>query len=165
MQNSYDNEYAGFWVRLAAYTLDSLLVFAVLLVIKAIFLSVSLLVGNEIIGKGILFSYTIKDIVCYLLEAGYFIGCTYLTGTTLGKKAFKLQVISADGAKPGLLDTIYRETVGRFLCTLFAGIGYILIGVDKDKRGLHDRLSDTRVIYVKQKTERESEYENTGLLL
>ena len=165
MQNSYDNEYAGFWVRLAAYMLDSIFVFAVLLIVKGIFLSVTLLVGNEIMGKGILFDYTIKDIVCYLLEVGYFIGCTYLTGTTLGKRAFKLQVVSAEGNNLRLLDIIYRETIGRFLCLLFAGIGYILIGVDKDKKGLHDRLSDTRVIYVKQKTERESEYENTGLLL
>ena len=30
------------------------------------------------------------------------------------------------------------------------GIGYIIAGVDKEKRGLHDMLCDTRVVYVKR---------------
>ena len=45
---------------------------------------------------------------------------------------------------------VYRETIGRFLCSLSVGIGYIMAGVDKEKRGLHDFLCDTRVIYAKK---------------
>ena len=165
MQNSYNNEYASFWVRLAAYIVDSLLVSAGLLIVKAIFLCVTVMVGNEVVEKGILFHYNIKDIVYYLLEVTYFVVCTHLTGKTLGKKLFKLEVVSAEGGKPRLFDIIYRETIGRFLSSLIVGIGYILIAIDKENRGLHDMLTDTRVVIAKAKTEREPEHENTGLLL
>ena len=103
------------------------------------------------LGGNILFHYTLKDIVLYIFQVLYFILCTYLTGTTLGKRAMNLRVVSAeDGQGLTLLDVVYRETIGRFLCSLFVGIGYIIAGVDREKRGLHDILCDTRVIYAKK---------------
>ena len=103
------------------------------------------------LGGNILFYYTLKDILLYVFQVLYFILCTWLTGTTLGKRAMNLRVISACPEEPlGLLDVVYRETIGRFLCSLSVGIGYIMAGVDKEKRGLHDFLCDTRVIYAKK---------------
>ena len=62
-----------------------------------------------------------------------------------------LRVISAnDQKKLTFLNILYRETIGRFLSGFIFGIGYILIGIDKEKRGLHDILCDTRVIYGKK---------------
>ena len=61
-----------------------------------------------------------------------------------------LRVVSADGQKLTILNVVYRETIGRFLCSLSVGIGYIIAGVDREKRGLHDILCDTRVIYAKR---------------
>ena len=87
----------------------------------------------------------------YVFHVLYFILCTYLTGTTLGKRAMNLRVVSADwGQRLSLLDVVYRETVGRFLCSLSIGIGYIIVGFDGEKRGIHDMLCDTRVIYAKK---------------
>ena len=86
-----------------------------------------------------------------MLQVTYFVLFTYYTGTTLGKKAMNLRVVNEDGSqKLNLIDVIYRETVGRFLCGLSVGIGYIMAGVDREKRGLHDMLCDTRVIYAKK---------------
>lgn len=102
------------------------------------------------IGGNILFHYTLKDILLYGFQVLYFILCTYLTGTTLGKRAMNLRVVSADGQKLTILNIVYRETIGRFLCSLSVGIGYIIAGVDREKRGLHDILCDTRVIYAKR---------------
>ena len=45
---------------------------------------------------------------------------------------------------------VYRETVGRFLCSLPVNIGYIVAGIDSEKRGFHDLLCDTRVVYQKK---------------
>ena len=61
-----------------------------------------------------------------------------------------LRVVSAHHKKLTFLNVLYRETIGRFLSNFILGIGYILIGIDKEKRGLHDILSDTRVIYGKK---------------
>ena len=86
-----------------------------------------------------------------MFEVLYFILLTYGTGTTPGKRLLNLRVVNAD-LSPGLslVDVVYRETVGRFLCGLSVGIGYIMAGVDREKRGLHDMICDTRVVYAKK---------------
>lgn len=103
------------------------------------------------LSENILFHYTLKDILLYVLQVLYFVLCTYYTGTTLGKRALNIRVVSADGEdKLSLLNVIYRETIGRFLCGMTVGIGYIMAGIDQEKRGLHDMLCDTRVVYLKK---------------
>ena len=153
MQNSYssrDTEYAGFWVRLAAYVIDSIIVFFGLLFVRLFLSGIMSVLSDTWIGGNILFHYTLKDILLYGFQVLYFILCTYLTSTTLGKRAMNLRVVSADGQKLTILNIVYRETIGRFLCSLSVGIGYIIAGVDREKRGLHDILCDTRVIYAKR---------------
>ena len=152
MPNSYDETkviYAGFWVRLAAYAIDSVLIFLGLLIVRLILSAVMSALQGTVLGGNVLFHYTLKDILLYLCRVLYFILCTYYTGTTLGKRALNLRVVNADeGEKLSLLDVIYRETVGRFLCSVTAGIGYLIAGLDPEKRGIHDMLCDTRVVYA-----------------
>lgn len=140
--------YAGFWVRLAAYTIDSFIVFAGLLIVRLFLLGMSSLTEGTPLGGNILFHYTLKDILLYGVQVFYFILCTYHAGTTPGKRVMNLRVVSAvEEEKLSFFNILYRETVGRFLSGLVLCIGYILIGIDKEKRGLHDMLCDTRVIY------------------
>lgn len=154
MQNSYSKEqvvFAGFWVRLAAYIIDSVIVAAGMLLIRLVLSGVMALVEGSFLGGNLLFSYTLKDIVIYICGVLYFILCTYYTGTTLGKRAMNLRVVSPkEGTKLSFVNVLYRETVGRFLSGFVLAIGYILIGIDGEKRGLHDILADTRVIYAKK---------------
>lgn len=149
--NQAEYEYAGFWVRLAAYLIDSVIVFFALLIVRLVVSGFMTAVKGTVLGGNILFHYNLKDIVLYIAEALYFILCTYYTGTTLGKKALNLRVIRADGEeKLELFTVIYRETVGRFLSSVIMGVGYLIIGIDKEKQGIHDILCDTRVIYAKK---------------
>lgn len=152
MQNncSKDTAYAGFWVRFFAYMVDSIIVFFALLAIRLFLLGVSGLIEGTVFEGNILFQYTLTDIVLYVAQAVYFVLFTYCTGTTPGKRLLSLRVCSADGGKLTFFDVLYREVIGRFLCGLFLGIGYIVAGIDKQKRGIHDMLSDTRVIYGKK---------------
>lgn len=142
--------YAGFWVRLAAYTIDSVIVFFGLLFVRLFASGLLSLTEGTALGGNVLFHYTLKDIILYISQVLYFILFTYCTGTTPGKRLMNLYVVGADEEKLSLLDVVYRETIGRFLCGLTVFIGYILIGVDKEKRGLHDMLCDTRVVYRKR---------------
>lgn len=150
MQNNCSKEEAtcaGFWVRLAAYGIDSLIVGFVLLFVRLFLSGILSLTEGTVLGRNILFEYSVKDIVLYILHAMYFILFIYGTGTTPGKRLMNLRVVSADGEKLSFMDVLYRETVGRYLCGMTIGAGYIFAGVDKEKRGLHDMLCDTRVIY------------------
>ena len=166
MQNSCcasgNLEYAGFWVRMAAYMIDSVVVFAGLLIVRLIFAGISLAGGSAITGADILFHYSLKDIILYALKVLYFIAFTYLTGTTLGKKAMNLRVVSKNPEeKLTLLNVVYRETVGRFLCSLPMNIGYIVAGIDSEKRGFHDMLCDTRVVYQKKELQKTEPIQNS----
>lgn len=143
--------YAGFWVRSAAYLIDSVIVFLGLLIVRGVFAGVTALAGAEWLSKSLLFQYSFKDIVLYICQVMYFILLTYYTGTTFGKRVMNLQVVRVGDLQPaGLFDIVYRETVGRFLSGLICCIGYLMIGIDKEKQALHDRLCDTRVIYSKK---------------
>ena len=152
MQNKADNKvYAGFFVRLAAYLVDLLIVGIALLIIKIPIWISALATPNNIVVKDIIFDYSIKDIVLYLLKVAYFVLLTYYTGSTLGKKLFHLKVISSEERDMTFFEVIFRESVGRFLASVIIKIGYIMIGIDKEKRGLHDLLSDTSVVYYHEK--------------
>lgn len=154
MQNISESnqvEYAGFWVRLFAYLIDMVIIGIPLLLVRLILWLVTWGLDGTVLTKNLLFQYNLTDIVLYLLCSTYFVSCTYLTGTTVGKKLLNLKVVREDEEeKLELFTVIYRETIGRFLSGIVGNIGYILIGLDKEKRGFHDYLSDTRVIYAKK---------------
>lgn len=152
MQNSYSNEnYAGFWVRLAAYVIDSVIVAIGLLVVRLAWIGIGALISGTILDENVLFHYSLKDIVLYIFKVMYFALLTWCTGTTIGKRLMNLRVVPADrNEKLSFVDVLYRETVGRFLSGISIWIGYIIVGIDKEKRGFHDMLCDTRVVYEKK---------------
>lgn len=148
MQTQENKQYAGFFVRLAAYTLDSLLVSIALLVITVPMGLVTLFNGPNIFTRPLLFQYSAYAIFLYLIRAFYFAVCTYSSGRTIGKKLMNIKVISTDEQeKLTFVNALYRETIGRFLSGLILYVGYIILGPDKEKKALHDILCDTRVIY------------------
>lgn len=152
MQNNTDNQvHAGFFVRLAAYLIDSLIVSVALLFVRIPFWISSWISPDNVVVKDLIFTYSIEDIVVYALGALYFIMLTYRTGATVGKRLLHLQVVSVENRNMTLFEVIYRETVGRFLAALIANIGYFMIAVHGEKRGLHDLLSDTAVVYCHKK--------------
>lgn len=152
MPNKPDSRvYAGFLVRLAAYLVDSLIVGAALLFVRLpIWISALVNPGNMVV-RDIIFEYSFADIFLYLLKVTYFILLTYFTGATIGKRLFHIRVYSTEERKMTLFEVVFRETIGRFLAGLVLNIGYLMTIVHKEKRGLHDLLSDTEVIYCHTK--------------
>lgn len=153
MQSKENNQvYAGFFVRLAAYLIDAIIIGIVLTVVVRFPIWVSTLIApDNIVVRDFIFQYSIKDILIYVLRALYFIILTYKAGATIGKQALHIRVVSTDEGKPTLFEIVYRETVGKFLSSLILCAGYFLIGLQKEKRGLHDLMSDTKVIYYHKK--------------
>ncbi len=147
MQNRENNKvfYGGFFARLAAAWVDALLVACFLLTLRIPVWLTSM--GSSYLYQLVLFNFTAWDILLYLLGSAYYIILTYMTGTTLGKRIFSLEVVAADERKLSFWDVLYRETIGKYLSGAFLCIGYIMAGIDKEKRAFHDILCDTRVIY------------------
>lgn len=145
-QDNINSANGGFFVRLAAYLIDILLVGIALMILRIPMWIVSMFNSNNPLTNPILFQFSIWDIFLYLLSVLYFVTMTYFTGRTLGKHLLNLKVVSAKGTNLTLMNVLYRETIGRYLSSLMC-LGYILIAVDHQKRGLHDILCDTKVVY------------------
>ncbi len=94
-----------------------------------------------------IFQYSVIDIVLYLASCAYFILMTYNSGSTVGKRVMHIKVVSCEDRKLTFFEVAFRETIGRFLAGIIVDAGYLMVGVDKDKRGFHDILADTRVVY------------------
>ncbi len=155
MQTDYDKYteivYAGFWVRLVAFLFDSLIIGVGILIVKLTLSGPFSLLDGTFLGGNLLFTYSLEDIISYVLWVSYYILFIYFTGATPGKRLMNIRVIDKNGGeKISLLNVIYRETVGKFLSVFFVGIGFIMAAFTKQKTSLHDLLADTRVIYAKK---------------
>lgn len=138
--------YAGFWVRFGAKFIDSLLLRVVVYPISFGLGLVLGLVGGP--GQStITLAYVVGGLVGLSVALGYNVFFLGKFSATPGKMACKLKVISADGRPLS-----YRRAALRFLAELLSScptlfIGYIMAGPDEEKRALHDRLCNTRVVY------------------
>ena len=81
----------------------------------------------------------------YAVPAIYESWCVGKFAATPGKMACKLKVVLPDGGQVS-----YPRAIGRHFAKYISGmillIGYIMAAFDKQKRSLHDRICDTRVI-------------------
>jgi len=138
--------YAGFWIRVGAKIIDVIILWALGYVVSLLGIllagvsssggriSTPFLAGNMLIA---LISWVIQ--IAYPV---YFLG---KYGATLGKMACGLKVVRSDGERVG-----YARACGRvfaeILSSMILCIGYIMVALDEEKRSLHDRICDTRVI-------------------
>lgn len=127
--------------------IDALVIGIALLTVRIPHIVSSAAFSGNILDSRILFEFSAYDILIYFLGKLYYVLTTYFSGATLGKKLFRLRVETADGQKLTFLNVLYRETIGKYLSGIILCIGYLMIAVDDEKRALHDRLCDTRVVY------------------
>lgn len=144
--NSFSHQhvqYAGFWRRLLAFTVDAM---AVSLVSSALAL---LLFGVEYYQalQTAAFSYDWRNL---LMEQGlpalWAVSFWMLWMATPGKLLMDCQIVDErSGGKPRAGQYILRY-LGYILSTLPLGLGFLWILFDKRKQGWHDKLSKTVVI-------------------
>jgi len=136
--------YAGFWTRFAAVFLDGLILWVVN---TAINLAAGLGAFQTSTSASAGFSPIL--LVVFFFEIA--IALSYETvmigkyGATLGKMACKIKVVTADGGRVSYLRALGRY-FSKFLSGILCAIGYIIAAFDDEKRALHDRICNTRVI-------------------
>lgn len=130
-------EYAGFWIRFGAKFVDGIILNVAGQIIQ-------LVIGLAMKGSPEA-AAIIGGVVALGINAGYVIYFTGKYGATPGKMACKIEIIRADGSP-----MTYGRATGRYfaeiLSTLTLFIGYIMVAFDEEKRSLHDRICDTRVV-------------------
>ncbi len=134
--------YAGFWIRCLALFMDSLILSLIALFYTGPVLAMFPLHGDpsRVLGLQLI-----------LIGIGFVVGTAYETwfvgrfGATPGKLICKLRVVRSDGGKLGYLRAVARY-LAKTLDWFTFGIGFLMAAFDEDKRTLHDRICDTRVM-------------------
>jgi len=138
--------FAGFWIRVGAWFLDFILLWVVDLLVKMIIDPIHPVLdtvnGKSVPGPG----YWMYISITLPISITYFTWFVGYYGATPGKMTCGIMVINADGSPMG-----YAKAFGRYCAEFLSGfilcIGYFMVGFDKEKRALHDRICKTRVIY------------------
>jgi len=131
--------YAGFWVRVGAKFVDGI-------ILQVVNLALGFCVGLAMGSMGGAKSAPIAAGVI-----GFLFGISYITffngrfGATPGKMALKLKIVRPNGEAISYARALGRY-FGEMLSTMTLFIGFMMAGWDEQKRALHDRVCDTRVI-------------------
>jgi uncharacterized RDD family membrane protein YckC len=128
--------YAGFWIRVGAYLIDGILI-AVVNIILAF-----------IIGGGLTSGGLLLNAISVAIGIAYFCGLESSDKQgTFGKQAVGIKVGNANGEKISFANALGRY-FAKILSTILLFIGFIMVGWDDRKQGLHDKLADTYVFYA-----------------
>ncbi|WP_167366816.1 RDD family protein [Malonomonas rubra] len=133
---------AGFWLRLIATLLDGLIIF----ILQTLLGSILAVFGMATAIKAPQNLAVLVILFNYLLGIAYYIVFTGNCGQTPGKMALRIKVICCDGSQINYNRAALREVVGKFVAGIIFAIGYLMIAFDRQKQGLHDKISDTYVI-------------------
>lgn len=162
MQETDKIVYAGFFVRLCAAFLDGILLFFLLLTVRIPMWVTMLTQGGNPFSYHVLFEFSIWDVLIYLLGTSYYVLMLYFSGATIGKKLLRIKVIAGeDREKISFFTALYREVIGKYISGAILCLGFLLIGVDEKKRGLHDMFCDTYVIYDFERSKNKKNMEYT----
>jgi uncharacterized RDD family membrane protein YckC/DNA-directed RNA polymerase subunit RPC12/RpoP len=153
--------YGGFWIRFGARFIDGLIFMVPILILAAVFIPNLIRAGSQAGNPAsaanpafAAFAFITFFVISFLAGGFYEILMLKYRSATLGKMACGLKVVRTDGRTLS-----WGVCFGRFFMwnVVTSGIPYlntvlmlvssIMLGVDDEKRALHDRVCDTRVIY------------------
>lgn len=140
--------YAGFWRRVGAYILDTILVQVVTV---AAGFAVGILLG--IVGAATGNKDLVQEVAGRLMApVGFFIAIAYYAGlessswqATLGKQALGIKVTDLEGRRISFGRAVGR-LFGKIPSGLILGIGFLMVAFTERKQGLHDMMADTLVV-------------------
>jgi uncharacterized RDD family membrane protein YckC len=122
-------QYAGFWIRTGAYIIDTLIFWVVSFVLTLALGEITGAIINMVIGIGY---FTLMEASSYQ--------------ATLGKMAVGIKVGDANGGQISFGNSLGRY-FSKILSALLLCIGFMMVGWDEKKQGLHDKLANTFVYY------------------
>ena len=135
--------FAGFWIRFGAVVIDG---FILWIVNMALFVPLGIIMptSNDDPFAALSFMPLIM-LLQYAILAVYDTCFVGKYGATPGKMACKIKVVVADGAPVSYSRALGRH-FAKWLSSLIMGIGFLMAAFDDERRTLHDRICETRVV-------------------
>ena len=151
-------DYAGFWLRLAAFIVDGIIMGVLVWVFNGVW-SMAFGLGwmggtteffvTEVEG-GTVF-WVLGILITFLMISAYLIGFWAWRGQTPGKMLLRLKVLHGDGSNIGWGTAVIRY-LGFIISTMVVLLGHIWVLFDSRRQGLHDKIADTVVIRLPKTT-------------
>jgi uncharacterized RDD family membrane protein YckC len=149
--------YAGFWIRLAAYIVDAMILAASIAVVGGtigIVVQIALygVTGEGGSGAGSSSDITVSPIAdtlfwffAFAVTAGYFV-YFWSIGGTLGMKLFSLRVVDANTGQPVGIGRAILRLVGFVISAMLCYFGLVAAAFDARKQGWHDKIASSVVL-------------------
>lgn len=150
-------QYAGFVTRAIAIIIDILIVIVTVMVLTAaIRIPLEFFLGFDVGSCSTDVEWT-QTLMCHavnfflaaiaiLTAPIYFIFLSTAGGQTIGKYVMGVRVVRLDGKAMGYWRATLRY-LGYFISILALGLGFLWVVIDDRRRGFHDKLAGTCVIY------------------
>ncbi len=136
--------YAGFWIRAGAKLIDGVVLWIASFLIT-LAMTPFLPTPDPKNIRAVLGTQAILIVPQIIVAASYATWFVGRHGATPGKMATGLKVVAPDGGAVS-----YGKACGRYfaeiLSSMILGIGYLMVAFDAEKRALHDRMCNTRVV-------------------
>jgi len=137
-------DYAGFWIRFGALAIDA---FILWIVNFLLWIPLGILIPTSEDNPFVLLSFMPLLIVAqYAIPAAYDTWFVGKYGATPGKMACNLKVVVQDGERVTYMRAFGRH-FAKLLSSMILAIGFIMAAFDDQKRTLHDRICETRVVH------------------
>lgn len=146
--NEDELEYAGFWIRVGAAIVDSILILLITLP------PLIWIYGWKYLDSSAFISGPADFIISWVLPAvGVIIFWTYRQATP-GKMAFAMRILDAKTGNPPSTQQNIIRYLGYYVSTIPLGLGLFWVAFDRRKQGWHDMIAGTVVVCDKdQNTE------------
>ncbi len=140
MENQVTKNYVGFWIRLVASIIDTILLLVIIIpVLVGIY-------GEEYWLSEVFFMGFWDLILNYILPAIAVIIFWSYKSATPGKMVFRAVIVDEKtGNKPTAKQFVIRY-IGYYVSSLVLGLGFFWIIWDKKKQGWHDKMAGTVVV-------------------
>ncbi|KLI64187.1 RDD family protein [Aurantiacibacter marinus] len=143
--------YAGFWIRVAAYLIDVILLSIALYIVQTVTgidmgMDFSAALDDAAISGGTQTTSSFGSLINIVVGVAYFAGMESSNWqATIGKKALGLIVTDNSGDRISFLRGVGRY-FAKILSAIIIFIGFIMVAFTDKKQGLHDMLASTLVV-------------------
>lgn len=135
-----DMEYVGFWPRVGAAIIDTILLWVITLPI------LTLIYGRDYWESSKLIHGPAEFLVSWVLPAVAIVWLWVATGQTPGKVAIGARVVDAETGQRIAIGKAILRYLAYFISMIGLFVGYIWVGLDPKKQGWHDHIAGTVVV-------------------
>ena len=143
--NDPELEYVGFWPRVGASLIDTLLIVVITVPLVTWVYGVDYWVSDEMIRGPADF------VINWVLPAIAVVLFWIYRQATPGKIAIGARIVDARTGQPPSTGQLVGRYLGYYLSTLVLFLGFIWVAFDERKQGWHDKLAGTVVVRARNR--------------